>query len=272
MANKPPSPLRPFRFTRREAVRGVAALGSLSLLGGCGAPAEASRASGSALSGPGTRVAILGAGAGGIATAYFLSGVCDVTIFESSAKIGGHCDSQVVNYQGENVTVNLGAQFFGPATHPIYVTLLEQLGLYNAANPGTNDQTLVAPGSIDIFPYQSLFDTFASSLSVLTPVYAVNFLAFIELARSAVGTLPYSTTLSAWIASLPLTQDFKNKVLSPWLTSLIGTTAASAATTSARSNPADLRPRLPRQPALRRRIDLQFEDWPAGKLANHSPE
>ena len=48
-------------------------------------------------------------------------------------------------------TVDLGAQFFHPDTHPLYVTLLEQLGLYDPARPDADD-TLAAPASLCIFP------------------------------------------------------------------------------------------------------------------------
>ena len=73
------------------------------------------------------RVAIIGAGAGGVTAAYFLAGTHAVDLFEARSKVGGHCDSHVIDYHGEPVTVDLGAQFFHPDTHPIYVTLLEQL-------------------------------------------------------------------------------------------------------------------------------------------------
>ena len=78
------------------------------------------------------------------------AGSCDVDIFEARAKVGGHCDSQVVEYQGQRITVDLGAQFFHPATHPIYVTLLEEVGLYDPDHPDS-DQTIEAPGSVCIF-------------------------------------------------------------------------------------------------------------------------
>jgi predicted NAD/FAD-binding protein len=229
----------PSLFTRRQAIRGAAGLGAASFLG-CGPAGASDRSRTQSLAqglGPGApRVAILGAGAGGIAAAYFLSGECDVTIFEARNKIGGHCDTQVVSYQGQPVTVDLGAEFFHPATHPIYVTLLEQLGLYNAANPGTDDQTLAAPGGLDIFPTRGFFNTFSSTYPELTPVSAVDFVIYSELARGAVlGNMSWDTPLSTWIEGLAVDSSFKNDILFPWITSLIGTTRANAAGTTARS-------------------------------------
>ena len=57
----------------------------------------------------------------------------------------------MIDYRGQRLTVDVGAQFFHPDTHPIYVTLLEQLGLYDPAHPDSDD-TLEAPASLCIFP------------------------------------------------------------------------------------------------------------------------
>ena len=108
-------------MTRRDALKGAVGLAALGAL-----PASAA-GSGRPRSGR-ERVAIIGAGAGGVAAAYFLAGSFDVDLFEARSRIGGHCDSRVIKHQGRRITVDLGAQFFHPDTHPIYVTLLEELG------------------------------------------------------------------------------------------------------------------------------------------------
>ncbi len=130
-------------LTRREVLKGAAV--GLSALGAgatLAAPAQAAKRD---------RVAVIGAGAGGVAAAYFLAGTYDVDVFEARSRIGGHCDSRTIDYKGHPVTVDLGAQFFHPDTHPLYVTLLEELGLYDPANPNSR-QTHVSPGSLCVFP------------------------------------------------------------------------------------------------------------------------
>src|SRR6516162_3100593 len=110
-------------LTRRDVVKGAAAFAGLGVLGGSGATAaaRASRRSGAGTPRSGRhRVAIIGAGAGGVAAAYFLAGTHRVDLFEARSKIGGHCDSHVIDYKGRRITVDLGAQFFHPDTHPIY--------------------------------------------------------------------------------------------------------------------------------------------------------
>lgn len=225
-------------MTRRDAVKRAVALATLgagsALIGRDVAAAAASTGT----SGPRLdrdRVAIIGAGAGGVVAAYLLAGTLDVDVFEARSKIGGHCDSHVIDYQGQSITVDLGAQFFHPDTHPIYVTLLEQLGLYDPAHPDADD-TLQAPGSLCIFPVAGGPPVFSSSHPLITPLRSIAFAIYSQLARHAVlSNLPWETTVDAWVRSLPVGQSFKDAVVYPWITALIGSPRADALQASARS-------------------------------------
>jgi predicted NAD/FAD-binding protein len=213
-------------LTRRAVLKGAAALG---------AGATFARAAPARGAGRRERVAIIGAGAGGVAAAYFLDGSFDVDVFEARSRIGGHCDSRVIADQGRRLTVDLGAQFFHPDTHPVYVALLEELGLFDPAHPDA-DATLEAPGSLCIFPMGGGAPVFTSTDALATPERAVEFARFTQLARDAVlSGLAWETTLDAWIGALPLTAAFKADVLAPWMTALIGCPRGAARGTSARS-------------------------------------
>lgn len=229
----------PTAISRRNALSGAAGLGALSLVG-CGSAGEDTESAQLGASGP-KKVAILGGGAGGLATAYFLDGPCEVTVFESRGKVGGHCDSQTVQYAGHPITVDLGAQFFHPATHPIYTTLLEELGLFNPEAPNS-DETLEAPGSVCIFPmtggypFGSGWPRFCSTQPLLTPFRAIDFAIYSQVARQAVlGNMSWETRLDDWINGLPVSRDFKDNLLFPWIAALIGTSRSNAVRSSARS-------------------------------------
>jgi predicted NAD/FAD-binding protein len=181
------------------------------------------------------RIGIIGGGAGGIFAAYLLDPTCNVDLFESRSKTGGHCDSQAIEYQGQTITVDLGAQFFHPATHPLYVTLLEEVGLYNPDHP-ESDQTIEAPGSVSIFPIGGGAPTFVSTNPLATPFDAIDFALFTQLARQAVLLgMPWDVRLDTWIEILPLRRQFKDRVIYPWISSLIGASRADAVRSSARS-------------------------------------
>ena len=213
-------------MTRRDALKGAVSLAALGAL-----PASAV-ASGRPKR---ERVAIIGAGAGGVAAAYFLAGSFDVDLFEGRSRIGGHCDSRVIEHRRRRITVDLGAQFFHPDTHPIYVTLLEELGLYDPEHPDV-DATLVAPASLCIFRTGGGAPIFSSSDPLSTPQHAGDFAAFTQLARQAVlSDMSWEITVDAWIRSLPLQPAFKNDVLHPWITATIGCARGEAKRVSARS-------------------------------------
>ena len=215
-------------MTRRDALKGAVGLAALGAL-----PASAA-GSGGPRSGR-ERVAIIGAGAGGVAAAYFLAGSFDVDLFEARSRIGGHCDSRVIKHQGRRITVDLGAQFFHPDTHPIYVTLLEELGLYDPEHPDV-DATLEAPASLCIFRTAGGAPIFSSSHPLSTPHRAIDFAMFTQLARQAIlSDMSWEITVDAWIRSLPLRQSFKKDVLYPWISATIGCARADALRASARS-------------------------------------
>src|SRR5215218_8614906 len=210
-------------MTRRDALKGAAGLAAFGAL-----PARAA-ANGR------DRVAIIGAGAGGVAAAYFLAGRFDVDLFEARSRIGGHCDSRVLKHRGRRITVDLGAQFFHPDTHPIYVTLLEEIGLYDPEHPEA-DETIESPGSLCVFPVGGGPPVLASANPLSTLPRALDFAAFTQLARQAMLTgLPWETSVGGWIRSLPFAQPFKDEVLAPWITATIGSSRADAMRSSARA-------------------------------------
>ena len=229
-------------MTRRDLVKhavGLATLGAGSVLTGPQPAGAAARPASDTEAGqkgsPRQRVAIIGAGAGGVAAAYFLAGTHQVELFEARSKIGGHCDSHMIEYRGRRVTVDVGAQFFHPDTHPIYVTLLQELGLYDPAHPAT-DATLQAAASLCIFPTSGGAPTFSSPHALATPQRAFEFATFTGLARHAVlSGLRWETTVQDWISSLAVSQSFKLEVLYPWITALIGSPRGEALHASARS-------------------------------------
>ncbi len=215
-------------MTRRDALKGAVGLATLGALPASAAGGERPRSGRE-------RVAIIGAGAGGVVSAYLLAGRFDVDLFEARSRIGGHCDSRVIEHRGRRITVDLGAQFFHPDTHPIYVTLLEELGLYDPEHPDA-DATLEAPGSLCIFRAAGGAPIFASSHPLSTRLRAIDFATFTQLARQAVlSDMSWEITVDAWIRSLPLRRSFKTDVLHPWITALIGCGRGDARRASARS-------------------------------------
>jgi predicted NAD/FAD-binding protein len=92
------------------------------------------------------------------------------------------------------------------------------------------------PASLCIFPTGGGSPVFSSLNPLATPGDAGTFLTYIQLARHAVQSgLPWTTTVDAWIRSLPVSQSFKDGIVYPWITALIGSSRADALRASARS-------------------------------------
>ena len=174
------------------------------------------------------------------------------------------------SYRGKRLTVDVGAQFFHPDTHPIYVTLLEQLGLYDPAHPGRRRHARGTRGACASSRRPGARRSSRRRTRSRRRRRALDFVRSQQLARHAVlSDLPWKTTVEAWIRSLSVSQSFKNDIVYPWITALIGSPRTDALRASARSI---LQTFALAFPAERRagREHVQLDDRPAGQPATHA--
>ena len=75
------------------------------------------------------RIAIVGSGISGLATAYLLSDGHDITVFEADDYVGGHTNTEDVAWQGRTYSVNTGFIVFNAATYPNFMNLMQRLGV-----------------------------------------------------------------------------------------------------------------------------------------------
>jgi len=73
------------------------------------------------------RIAIVGSGISGLATAYLLSDAHDITVFEADDHVGGHTNTEDVAWQGSSYAVNTGFIVFNAATYPNFINLMRRL-------------------------------------------------------------------------------------------------------------------------------------------------
>jgi predicted NAD/FAD-binding protein len=79
------------------------------------------------------RVAVVGGGTAGLASAYFLGPHAEVTVFESQKRTGGHVNALQV--PGHLVAVETGFLAFHRSHYPTLVALLERFAIQTAPSP-----------------------------------------------------------------------------------------------------------------------------------------
>ena len=80
------------------------------------------------------RVAVVGSGISGLATARALAGEAQVTLFEAGRYFGGHTHTVDVTLDGISHGVDTGFLVFNHRTYPHLVRLFEELGVASAAS------------------------------------------------------------------------------------------------------------------------------------------
>lgn len=81
------------------------------------------------------RIAVVGSGISGLASAWLLSRGHDVTLFEAAGRWGGHTDTHEVELDGRSYSVDTGFIVHNPQHYPLLTRLFEELGV--ATRPTT---------------------------------------------------------------------------------------------------------------------------------------
>ena len=75
------------------------------------------------------KIAVVGSGISGISCAYWLQKKFDVTLFEKSAKLGGHTNTVTHEHHGESYNIDTGFIVFNNKTYPNFEKLLSRWGV-----------------------------------------------------------------------------------------------------------------------------------------------
>lgn len=75
------------------------------------------------------RIAIIGSGISGLASAYWLSRRHQVTLYEAGGRLGGHTHTHQVEQAGRRYAVDTGFIVFNPENYPLFTQLLDELGV-----------------------------------------------------------------------------------------------------------------------------------------------
>jgi predicted NAD/FAD-binding protein len=81
------------------------------------------------------RIAVVGSGIAGLATAWLLSRQHEVVLFEANDRLGGHTHTHDLDIAGTRVLVDTGFIVFNPVHYPLLTRMFDELGV--TAKPTT---------------------------------------------------------------------------------------------------------------------------------------
>lgn len=180
------------------------------------------------------RVGIIGGGLAGVSCAWLLDGVADAVVFESRPVLGGHADTLPVDVDGEEIQVDVGAQFFARGPQPTYVKLLEVVGLSAATIEAEMTITITErgrPSPLFVSPSRG------RAWTVLPRWNRRSLWAFLVLSLAAKRFTrrgDWSMAVEPWLARLPVAEEERENVLLPLLSAMIGCTIDETRGLSAR--------------------------------------
>lgn len=175
------------------------------------------------------RIAVVGGGIAGLATAYGLDNQHEVVLFEAADWLGGHThtiDVSVTLPSGgsRDYAVDTGFIVFNDATYPHFIRLLGQLGLEGQA---TDMSFSVANNGLE-YASHSLDGLFAQRRRLLSPSHLSmigEIFRFNQRARSLIGSND-PRTLGEYLADEGYSDTFRDNYLLPlcaaiWSASLL---------------------------------------------------
>ena len=139
----------------------------------------------------GKRIAVVGAGIAGLASAWLLSKRHDVTLYEAGATLGGHTNTVDVTLEGISHPVDTGFLVFNHHTYPNFTALLDHLGVESA---GTDMSFAVSLDEPDLeWAGSSLATVFGQKRNLWRP----------QFWRMLADILRFNRQSVAWLESHP---------------------------------------------------------------------
>src|SRR5579875_2009827 len=75
------------------------------------------------------RIAVVGSGIAGLASAWLLSRKYEVTLYEANDYLGGHTHTHAIELHGRQYAVDTGFIVFNPQHYPLLTRLFAELGV-----------------------------------------------------------------------------------------------------------------------------------------------
>jgi uncharacterized protein len=167
------------------------------------------------------RIAVIGSGIAGLASAWMLSRDHDVVLFEKSSSLGGHTDTHDIEIAGQHHAVDTGFIVFNHQHYPLLTRLFSELGV--ETRPTTMSFSAHDAGSGLEYNAGSLAGLFCQPGNLVSPRFWRMLLDLRRFYREAPGLLNQpdpGPTLGEYLQQNHYSEAFRDDHLVPMASAL----------------------------------------------------
>lgn len=141
------------------------------------------------------KIAIIGSGISGLACAYYLRNIAEVTLFEGNDYLGGHTATKSIEFDGHSYSIDTGFIVYNNRTYPRFIELLSELDIKGQATEMSfsvrNDNTQLE------YNGHNLHTLFAQKSNLLNPRFYRFISEILRFNKLAKNTLNQSDALNS---------------------------------------------------------------------------
>lgn len=167
------------------------------------------------------RIAVVGSGISGLASAWLLEREHEVVLFEADDRLGGHTDTHDVEVDGQRLAVDTGFIVFNPENYPLLSRFFAELGV--ESQPTTMSFSVHNEASGLEYNAGSLGGLFCQPRNLLSPRFLRMLADIFRFYREAPALLDLSDdgpSLSEYLARNNYSDAFRDEHLIPMASAL----------------------------------------------------
>lgn len=167
------------------------------------------------------RIAVIGSGIAGLASAWLLSRRHEVTLYEANDYLGGHTHTHDIALDGRRYAVDTGFIVHNPVHYPLLTRLFDELGV--ASQPTTMSFAVHNEATGLEYNATSLDALFCQRRNLLSPRFigmVRDLFRFYREAPTLLGGTDQGPTLGEWLAERRYGAAFRDEHLVPMASAL----------------------------------------------------
>jgi predicted NAD/FAD-binding protein len=168
------------------------------------------------------KIAVIGSGISGLASAWLLSRMHDVRLFEKRARLGGHTHTVVHEVDGRELSLDTGFIVYNNATYPLLTRLFDELAVETRASDMSFSVSCASP---DIeYASHSLRGLLAKPSLVLSPAYLKMLVDIVRFGRRGrrilAGAGDPAVTIAQFLSEGRFSRTFARYYLLPMVSAI----------------------------------------------------